>query len=509
MIDKATLVLGPPGTGKTHYLVERIKEAIGEGVHPSRIGVISFTRKAIQEMMARACGEFNLDPRHFPYIRTSHSLGYHGLGLQKEDVMTKEDWNNIGRELNLFFEDDDKDTFEDGKGIPTLGGSGCAYLQINHKARYRMVDLQTQYNEERNYNLFYAKLEQFSNQLVEYKGATNKFDFVDMIEKFNEIGEAPNLDYLFVDEAQDFTPLQWEMAEKVAEKSKKVYIAGDDDQAIHRWTGVEVDIFKNSSKNIHVLNQSYRIPRAVHALARVIVTKIEDRHTKVFAAKEEKGLVEYINYLEDAPLHEGSWTIMARTNGYAKDLAKAVRKMGYKYSIKDRPSVSLKLVENLYTWADLCQDKPVVLQRIVNLYKSVPKRGDKKVVKHGSTQQLEALPPETELTMSELQIKFGLLKGAEHDGYDVLNVSEFEQDYIAALQRRGDDLLSDPRIKISTIHAMKGGEDDNCIVYLRSTKKAVQSRYQDDEHRAFYVAVTRAKHTLYLLQTNHTWRYMI
>ena len=107
--------------------------------------------------------------------------------------------------------------------------------------------------------------------------------------------------------------------------------------------------------------------------------------------------------------------------------------------------------------------------------------------------------------MSELQIKFGLLKGAEHDGYDVLNVSEFEQDYIAALQRRGDDLLSDPRIKISTIHAMKGGEDDNCIVYLRSTKKAVQSRYQDDEH----VAVTRAKHTLYLLQTNHTWRYMI
>lgn len=70
MIPKAQLVLGPPGTGKTYYLIQRIKEALDNGTHPSRIGVISFTRKAIEEMVERACAEFNLEPKNFPYMKT-------------------------------------------------------------------------------------------------------------------------------------------------------------------------------------------------------------------------------------------------------------------------------------------------------------------------------------------------------------------------------------------------------------------------------------------------------
>ena len=44
--------------------------------------------------------------------------------------------------------------------------------------------------------------------------------------------------------------------------------------------------------------------------------------------------------------------------------------MGFKYSIKGRPSISDKLVANLFTWEDLCQDKKVGLQRIKDLYSS-------------------------------------------------------------------------------------------------------------------------------------------
>jgi len=56
---------------------------------------------------------------------------------------------------------------------------------------------------------------------------------------------------------------------------------------------------------------------------------------------------------------------------------------------------------------------------------------------------------------------------------------------------------------------MKGGEDDNCLVYLGSTKAACESRFQDDEHRAFYVGVTRARNSLYILQTTNNYRYTI
>ena len=31
MIPKAELVLGPPGTGKTYYLIQQIKEALDNG----------------------------------------------------------------------------------------------------------------------------------------------------------------------------------------------------------------------------------------------------------------------------------------------------------------------------------------------------------------------------------------------------------------------------------------------------------------------------------------------
>ena len=81
MIDNATLILGPPGCGKTYTLIERVQAKLEEGVHPSRIGVVSFTTKAIGEFIARACDKFNLTKQDFPHFKTLHATGYHGLGL--------------------------------------------------------------------------------------------------------------------------------------------------------------------------------------------------------------------------------------------------------------------------------------------------------------------------------------------------------------------------------------------------------------------------------------------
>ena len=509
MIPKAKLILGPPGCGKTYRLIEEIRGALDRGTSPSRIGVISFTRKAIEEMVSRACAEFQLEPKDFPFMRTSHSFGFRGLGLQVTDIMNKEDYDNVGRDVGLTFEGKMSNALDDGLAVPSIGGSGADYLQMVGRARLRMVTLDQEYNEAADRSLHYPKLVQLHNQIEEYKRATNKFDYVDMIDKYIQVGEPPSLDYLFVDEAQDFTPMQWEMVSKIAEHADQVYIAGDDDQAIHRWTGVDVQLFNKCADNIEVLDQSYRIPSSVHKLAKVVANRIDDRHLKVFKPREEEGLVEWIYHLEDAPLHEGSWTLMARTNGFVHDMAKKIKEMGFKFSIKGRPSISDKLVSNLFTWSDLCQDKKVGLQRIKDLYSSVPKQGQNAVVKRGFTQRLDVLAPDAELTMDDLQKEYGLLVGAEQGGYEVLRVGSVEQDYIAAMARRGDDLLSEPRIKLSTFHAMKGGEDDNCLVYLGTTKACSETDYPDDEHRAFYVGITRARHCLYLLQAKTNYRYTI
>ena len=81
-------------------------------------------------------------------------------------------------------------------------------------------------------------------------------------------------------------------------------------------------------------------------------------------------------------------------------------------------------------------------------------------------------------------------------------ISITERSYLQAMLRRGEKVLKQPRIRISTIHAAKGAEADNVILFTDITHK-VFNNYQrdpDDETRVFYVGMTRAKKRLYLIE---------
>jgi len=72
----------------------------------------------------------------------------------------------------------------------------------------------------------------------------------------------------------------------------------------------------------------------------------------------------------------------------------------------------------------------------------------------------------------------------------------------------GEDLDQDARIFMSTIHAIKGGEQDNVILSLhqgstiqKAIKRSVEKR--DEEHRVWYVGITRARNNLYKLKSKN------
>ena len=349
-IPNSRLILGPPGCGKTYTLIEIVREALARGVHPSRIAFVSFTTKAIREALDRACAEFNLEPKQLPNFRTLHATGYHALGLQRTDVMGRDDYKALGGMLGVEFNGSDRTSVDDGIVLPTIGGSGAKYIQSVMRARYREVSLDREYNEAEDYSLSYQKLVQVHEQNEEYKTKMGKQDFVDMIALYPVMADPIHLDLLIVDEAQDLTPLQWTMVRHMAETAEEVVIAGDDDQAIHRWAGVDVRQFLRCSENIEVLSQSYRLPRSVWRLAKSITARIEDRIPKDFYPKDEEGSVQSLMRLGDAPMDQGSWTIMARTNTFCQGIADKLEQMGYYYSVKGVPSVGAKLLQNMNTW---------------------------------------------------------------------------------------------------------------------------------------------------------------
>ena len=99
----------------------------------------------------------------------------------------------------------------------------------------------------------------------------------------------------------------------------------------------------------------------------------------------------------------------------------------------------------------------------------------------------------------------------EEFGYDknIPWYDEFTSDYEECLYIRemlsnGEELRKDPRVKLSTIHSAKGGEADNVLLILDNTKTirdAIEksSDKQDEEHRVWYVGVTRTKQNLYIM----------
>jgi len=511
MIENSTQVFGPPGCGKTEFLMGVIDDALNDGVQPEEIAFVSFSRKSIEEARDRTMKRFQVGPKQLVNFRTLHSTGYSELGVTKDMVMSNADYRELGRMLGEEFVINTQP--EDGIVIPSDLRRGSRYIRIIDRARYRMIDLKQEWREHETYDLSLFKAEQISAQIAEYKSKVNKIDFVDMIYQYIEVAEPKRLKRLIVDEAQDLTPLQWMMVAKMAQYADEVWLAGDDDQAIHRWTGVDVKQFIRMSEKRIVLDQSYRLPRKIFEVGERIVRRIKDRVSKVYKPTDEEGNVLWHYTLDSMPLDRGSWTIMARTNGFVTELAKAVREMGYYYSVKGQAPITKEQARAIQTWRALARGERVELYLIRELYEVVPKQGDNAVVKRGSAKLLDAADPAGTLSMQDLESEFGMIPQKDlfeyKSPFQVLNLGDEMRLYLEHIEASGEDITKTPRIKLSTFHAMKGGEDDNCVVYLGSTRACSESQFPDDEHRAFYVGVTRAKKTLHLLESRKQYRYSI
>jgi DNA helicase-2/ATP-dependent DNA helicase PcrA len=478
-------IYGPPGTGKTTRLINYVKTLIRFGTPIDKIGYFAFTTKAAEESIDRMLKAFpKYSQKDLKYFRTLHSLAFTLLGMKKSNVMQDEHYDDIGRklgiEVNIFSNGEDKTGFVD---------SDSEYFNIINAARIKENTVEEEYNTDLySQDIDKHQLKILNDEVNNYKKAYDLVDFTDMIERFNVSKLCPKYDVVFIDEAQDLSPIQWRMYDILKKNSKHIILAGDDDQAIYGWAGADVKRFQDEPAKDIILPQSYRVPGAVQAIANNILNRIPDhrRVKKNWKPREDVLLpiVEYISSVEDAPLHLGDWLILARTNYRLKNLVPQLRERGLYFEIKNRKSYKARLYRSVQDYSRWTNGDLLSLSECKDLFEFLEL--DKE------------LKDERMYDLKEFGFSFTDL------WYEVFKADPEECLYIREMLRHDEKLSKDPRIKLSTIHAAKGGEANNVLIILDNTKKireAIekdQDKY-DEEQRVWYVGVTRTKQNLYIM----------
>jgi DNA helicase-2/ATP-dependent DNA helicase PcrA len=489
------IILGPPGTGKTTKLLNLTEDYLKDGVAPHKIGYLAFTKKAANEALERASDRFDLDEDDLTFFRTIHSLCYHWLGLKTADIMARAHYKEfsklMGEPLNGQLNKEEGAVFGLSKGDQMLF--------MENIARNKKVSIREQW-EHANLDIPWNHVNWFCTGLNKFKEERFLKDYTDMLYLFLKEESRPLLDVLIVDEAQDLSKLQWDCIKKLAEGVDNVHIAGDDDQAIYQWAGADVETFIQLEGDVTVLENSYRIPRKVHEVAQGILNRIpiKNRRVKSWTPRSVEGEIMIHTSHEHLDFSDGEWLVLAR-NGYILNrVEKFLQQIGFIYARNNVLSVKQELLDAIGNWELLRKNRKVSASKIRDIYffMSVGKgvaRGYKKLPGVGEDELL---------SIEDLKEKHGLLTDSIwHEALD--RVGATQREYLIACLRRGER-VSNPRIRLSTIHAAKGGEADNVVVFTDISVKTWNELYSrpDGENRAFYVAVTRTRKNLHIVQPN-------
>lgn len=299
-VDGPCMVLAGPGSGKTRVITYRIVNMVmNEGIPPTRILAISFTKASSIEMKNRAlsiCNDFRMNKVtfgtfHAVFFRILRKFERLNLNSILDEKLKRFAIKGILKSLNV----------ENGEDDELVG-------QVINEISYVKNELMDKADFESEV-LTKDEFINTYNMYENYKDEIKKIDFDDMlIRTYHLLQNNPDVlnvvrsvyKYILIDEFQDINRVQFEVIKLIAEPENNIFVVGDEDQSIYGFRGARPDFllqFKDyfkDSKEVR-LDINYRSKSEIIGTANRLIDKNENRYNKVIKCnQEEMGTVEYL-----------------------------------------------------------------------------------------------------------------------------------------------------------------------------------------------------------------------
>ena len=301
-MDGPLLVIAGAGTGKTRTLVYRVARLVDLGVDPQSILLLTFTRRAAEEMLRRA--SLLMDNRCEKVAGgTFHSFANlvlrqfgRKLGLASAfTIMDRTDSEDVIQHLRTEMGLNTKE-----KRFPRKQ----TVAEIHSMALNKQLPISDLI--ESDYPHLFESLDDLltlCQRYTDYKRGRILLDYDDLLIQLRDLLSdheevrchlSDRYRYILVDEYQDTNRLQSQIIRLLAATHNNVMVVGDDAQSIYSFRGAN---FRNimdfptefPGTNLIYLEENYRSTQPILSFTNEIIRRAKERYDKKLFTHKEKG----------------------------------------------------------------------------------------------------------------------------------------------------------------------------------------------------------------------------
>jgi DNA helicase II / ATP-dependent DNA helicase PcrA len=533
--------IGGAGTGKTRAVLSAMTRARDElGLEPEQIGFSTFTRNGREVMALRAAEEWGCSKERLTvdgHFRTTHSTALRQTRVSRDQLLTDDkastEWlaNKVGFDIGSGEDEDGNVTL-----IPRSSDSSDAACAINmwNLSRNRLVpfdDVLDEARERGNSVPSAATARAIVEHYESAKRLEGRVDFPDLLGRFAGIvfsvegytrrapeGDTPQgIRMLCLDEAQDASALVDAACRRLAEDVDQVLLVGDIFQSIFSFGGASATHFMSWDAKQSVMPQSFRCPAPILDLGEKCLQRMHAGYwDRGIAPAMHHGSIDQVGSEVDAIARiepHKSTLILARCAHTLHRYQRELNRQAIPFTILGQQELSNRRGYNALWKLSNSQavDNEEFAAAIEMIRSSnvvtgnLLEDGAKAAWQRGEYSHWDIIP----LSMIDrIGCLPSLVRLIEQGNWREALLDRHQpaaERWLASARYLGPVLATEPQVRLSTIHAAKGAEADTVILSTESSRRVAQnSTYSealhDEECRVAYVAVTRARERLIVVE---------